>query len=111
MSFAGILFVCWLGIGGVAFIVFSGLGRLTARGDVEADLAIVGDAELRVLVGGRDEHRPSLEARLAQFAVPSAQFAVPSAQVAWMSGDGVGAGGSAFASSRYTTSTGAGYPR
>jgi hypothetical protein len=93
MSFAGILLLCWLGIGAAAFFAFSGLGRLADRGDIEADLAIVGDAELRVLVGGHDEHRPSLDARLAQFAAPSAQ-------VAWMSGERHGAG--AFARSGYT---------
>jgi hypothetical protein len=101
MSFAGILFACWLGIGGAAFIAFSGLGRLAARGDVEADLAIVGDAELRVLVGGRDEQRPSLEARLAQFSAPSTQ-------VAWMSGEGTVHGAAGFTGSG-STFAGAGY--
>jgi hypothetical protein len=100
MSFAGILFACWLAIGAVAFFAFSGLTRLAARGDVEADLGIVSDAELRVLVGGRDEPRPSLEARMAQFGAPGPQLA-------WASSESTGLGTAGYAGS--TTFTGAGY--
>lgn|ERR1700722_11596894 len=98
MSSAGIVFMCWLGLAGVAFFAFSGLARLTARGDVEADLGIVGDAELRMLVGGRDELRPSLEARLAQFGTPGTQMAL-------MSSDSRGAAaymGTGYRSAGYT---------
>lgn len=107
MSFAGILFACWLAIGAIAFFALSGLGRLAARGDVEADLGIVGDAELRVLVGGRDEQRPSLEARLAQFSAPGSQLA-------WASGESAGrytAGytGAGYTGAVYASLTGAGY--
>jgi hypothetical protein len=99
MSFAGILCACWLGIGGVAFLAFSGLGRLAARGDVEADLGIVGDVELRMLLGGRAQPRPSLEKRLAQFAAPGPQ-------PVWSSSDRIASG---FTGTSYTTSIGAGY--
>ncbi|HEY3758461.1 MAG TPA: hypothetical protein VGL37_01765 [Solirubrobacteraceae bacterium] len=106
MSFAGILFVCWLAIGAVAFFVFSGLARLAARGDVEADLGIVGDAELRVLVGGRNEPRPSLEARLSQFGAPGTQLA-------WASSERAGHGTAGYTGSTSyagsTTFTGAGF--
>jgi hypothetical protein len=100
MSFAGFLCACWIGIGGIAFMAFSGLSRLTARADVEADLGIVGDAELRMLLGGRDEQRPPLEARLAQFAAPAPQ-------PAWTS-EGVAVG---FARSGRTTAIGSGSSR
>src|SRR5580704_4383305 len=66
MSSAGIVVACWVGIAAVAFLALSGLSRLAARGDVESDLRIVGDAELRMLVGDRGEERTSLETRLAQ---------------------------------------------
>jgi hypothetical protein len=111
MSFAGILFACWLAIGAVAFFAFSGLARLTARGDVEADLGIVGDAELRVLVGGH-EPRPSLEARLAQFGAPGThapgmRFGTPGTQLAWASSESTGRGSAPYAGSMtfsgYTT--------
>jgi hypothetical protein len=78
MSFAGVVLACWVALAGVAFFAYAGLARLTSRGDVEADLGIVGDAELRMLVGGRDELRPSFEARLAQFGAPSAHMALMS---------------------------------
>jgi hypothetical protein len=74
MSFAGVILACWLGIAGVAFLALSGLGRIAAHGDVEANLGIVGDAELRMLIGER-EQRPSLEARLAQLGASSAHGA------------------------------------
>ncbi|HEY2768015.1 MAG TPA: hypothetical protein VGI76_07130 [Solirubrobacteraceae bacterium] len=51
MTFAGVVVGCWLAIAGIAFLAISGLGRLAARGDVDSDLAIVGEAELRMLVG------------------------------------------------------------
>jgi hypothetical protein len=72
MSFAGVVLACWLGIAAVAFLALSGLGRLAARGDVEADLGIVGDAELRMLVGERSGERASLELRIAELGMPSA---------------------------------------
>jgi hypothetical protein len=72
MSFASVVVACWLGIAAVAFLALSGLGRLAARGDVEADLGIVGDAELRMLVGGRGGERASLELRIAELGMPSA---------------------------------------
>jgi hypothetical protein len=75
MSFAGVVLACWVGLAGVAFVAFSGLARLTSRGDVEADLGIVGEAELRMLVGGRAEPRPSLEALFAHVGMPSPQMA------------------------------------
>jgi hypothetical protein len=95
MSFAGIVFMCWLGLAGIAFFAFSGLARLTARGDVEADLGIVGDAELRMLVGGRDELRPSFEARLVQFGMPSTQLARTSS-------DNGGRGAAGYMATGYT---------
>lgn len=51
MTFAGVVVGCWLAIAGLAFLAISGLGRLASRGDVDSDLAIVGEAELRMLVG------------------------------------------------------------
>ena len=82
MSFAGLVMACWLGIAAIAFLAISGLSRLAARGDVEADLRIVGDAELRILVGGREssEHA-SWETRLAMLGMPSAG-------AAWVSCEG-----------------------
>ncbi len=74
MSFAGVVVACWLGIAAMAFLALSGLGRLAARGDVEANLGIVGDAELRMLVGERGGgERASLELRIAELGMPSAR--------------------------------------
>ncbi len=101
MSFAGVVLACWLGLAGVAFFTYSGLARLTARGDVEADLGIVGDAELRMLVGARDELRPSHQGRLMQFGMPAAQMA-------WMSGESSRRGAAAYTGAGYR---GAGYTR
>jgi hypothetical protein len=103
MSFAGVVLACWVALAGVAFFAYAGLARLTSRGDVEADLGIVGDAELRMLVGGRDELRPAFEARLAQFGAPSAHMAL-------MCSDG-GRGGAAYTSGSYTAAghMGSGY--
>jgi hypothetical protein len=60
MTFAGTLIGCWLAIAGLAFLAISGLGRLAARGDVESDLGIVGEAELRMLVAHRGQERRTL---------------------------------------------------
>jgi hypothetical protein len=72
MSFAGAILACWVAIAAVAFLALSALGRVTARGDLEADLGIVGDAELRVLLGEREEERLPLEKRLAYLGIPGA---------------------------------------
>ncbi len=69
MTFAGAVIGCWLAIAAVAFLVISGLGRLTARGDVDAQLGIVGAAELRVLVSERHEEHSTLELLRERFAV------------------------------------------
>jgi hypothetical protein len=61
MTFAGVVIGCWLAIAALAFLAISGLGRLTARGDVDADLGIVGAAELRMLVGDRPDGRPAYD--------------------------------------------------
>jgi hypothetical protein len=79
MSFAGVVIACWLGIAGVAFLAISGLGRLA---DVDADLGIVGDAELRMLLGDRGEERLPLDTQLAHLWAPNAR-------TAWASHDGV----------------------
>ena len=55
MTFAGVVVGCWLAIAALAFLAISGLGRLAERGDVDSDLAIVGEAELRMLVGGHTD--------------------------------------------------------
>jgi hypothetical protein len=70
MSFAGAILACWAAIAAVAFLALSALGRLTAPGDLEADLGIVGDAELRMLLGDREEERLPLETRLAYLGIP-----------------------------------------
>jgi hypothetical protein len=62
MTFAGVMIGCWLAIAAVAFLAISGLGRLAGRGDVEAELGIVGEAELRMLVGER--HDPGARQKL-----------------------------------------------
>jgi hypothetical protein len=72
MSFAGAILACWAAIAAVAFFALSALGRPTARGDLDADLGIVGDAELRMLLGDREEERLPLEARLAYLGIPGA---------------------------------------
>jgi hypothetical protein len=92
MSFAGVVIACWLGIAGVAFLAISGLGRLAARGDVDADLAIVGDAELRMLLGDRGERLPR-DTR-------AAHLWAPSARMVWTNPNHDGA---AFGRSRLTT--------
>lgn len=69
MTFAGVVIGCWLAIAAVAFLAISGLGRLAARGDVDAQLGIVGDAELRVLVSERHEEHSTLELLRERFAV------------------------------------------
>ncbi len=54
MSVMGIVLMCWLALATIAFLALSALGRRAARRDVEAGLGIVGDAELRMLVGEDD---------------------------------------------------------
>jgi hypothetical protein len=73
MSFAGTVLVCWLAIAALAFYALSALTRFADRGDGEAELGIVGEAELRMLLGERRDDQPPLEARLAQLGMPSAQ--------------------------------------
>jgi hypothetical protein len=85
MSFAGAVLACWLIIAGVAFFALSGLARLTARGDIEADLGIVGEAELRMLVGERDEERLPIEALLGHLGISNPR-------PEWASHDGAGYG-------------------
>jgi hypothetical protein len=92
MSFAGAILACWVAIAAVAFLALSALGRPTARGDLEADLGIVGDAELRMLLGDREEERLPLEKRLAYLGIPGAH-------ARWATYDGAAAGGR----SSYTT--------
>lgn len=72
MSFAGVVLACWLGIAAVAFLALSALARVASR-DADANLGIVGNAELRVLLGERDEDLLPLEARLGRLGIPSAQ--------------------------------------
>jgi hypothetical protein len=72
MSFAGVILACWAAIAAVAFLALSALGRVSTRGDLEADLGIVGDAELRMLLGDRDEERMPLETRLAHLGIAGA---------------------------------------
>ena len=62
MTFAGVIAGCWLTIAGLAFLAISGLGRLAARGDVDSDLGIVGEAELRMLVGHHTDGRQTGDA-------------------------------------------------
>jgi hypothetical protein len=54
MSVVGIVLTCWLVLAAIAFLALSALGRRAARRDVEADLGIVGEAELRMRVGEDD---------------------------------------------------------
>ncbi len=68
MTFAGVVIGCWLAIAAVAFLAISGLGRLAARGDVDAQLGIVGAAELRVLVSEHHEEHRTLELLRERFA-------------------------------------------
>jgi len=89
MSFAGVVLACSLALGGVAFLALSGLGRLTARGDVEADLGIVGESELRMLLGDRDEEHLPIEARLAYLGISSGR-------PLWAGHDGGGPGRSSY---------------
>jgi hypothetical protein len=54
MSVVGVVFVCWLALAAIAFAGLSALGRLSDRRDAEADLGIVGEAELRMLLSEED---------------------------------------------------------
>ncbi|HEY3830535.1 MAG TPA: hypothetical protein VGL57_15175 [Solirubrobacteraceae bacterium] len=91
MSFAGVVLASWLAIAAAAFFALSALGRITGSGDAEADLGIVGETELRMLVGTREEEHLPLEARLASLGIPSGH-------PGWMSHDSAGA-----ARASYTT--------
>ena len=83
MSFAGVVLICWLAIAAAAFFA---LGRLASRGDVEADLGIVGETELRMLLGAREEEHLPLESRLAQLGLAGApQLGLAGAQPVWAS--------------------------
>jgi hypothetical protein len=86
MSFAGVMVACWATIAAVAFFALSALGRASARGDVEADLGIVGETELRMLLGTLEEERLPLESRLAHLGIQSAQ-------PVWASHDGAACAG------------------
>ncbi|HUN78179.1 MAG TPA: hypothetical protein VMU32_04595 [Solirubrobacteraceae bacterium] len=70
MSVVGVVLAYWLVLAAVAFAALTVIGRLSARGDGEAELGIVADAEVRVILGGAQEQRASLEARLAHLALP-----------------------------------------
>ncbi len=75
MTFVGVLIGCWLAIAAVAFLAISALGRLAGRGDVDAQLGIVGDAELRVLASERHEEHRTLELLRERFAVDAGGLA------------------------------------
>jgi hypothetical protein len=62
MSIVGIVLMCWLVLAAMAFVGLSALGRRVARRDVEADLGIVGEAELRMRLG--EDHFTVLDTRL-----------------------------------------------
>jgi hypothetical protein len=55
MSFAGVVIASWLAIAAIAFLALSALARATSRNDYEANLGIVGNAELRMLLGESGE--------------------------------------------------------
>jgi hypothetical protein len=54
MSLLGFVLACWLALAALAFVALSALARAGARSDVEADLGIVGEAELRLLLGDQE---------------------------------------------------------
>lgn len=70
MSVVGVVLAYWLALAALAFAALTMIGRLAARGDDEAELGIVGDAEVRMMLGEGDERGIALEARLAQLGVP-----------------------------------------
>jgi hypothetical protein len=57
MSFAGLLVLWWLTLAAVAFAAISLLGRLAGRGDVDAELGIVGASDLRMLLATHEEQQ------------------------------------------------------
>lgn len=65
MSFAGVVLASWLALAALAFMGLTALTRLAARGDRDAELGIVGEAELR------DEPHLPLEVRLAYLGIPA----------------------------------------
>lgn len=67
MSLAGVLLAYWLTLAALAFAALTALGRFAARGDGEAELGILGEAEVRVMLAGHDETRGPLEAGLASY--------------------------------------------
>jgi hypothetical protein len=80
MSFAGIILACWLLIAVFAFLALSAIGRTTADRQDDAELGIVGAAELRMLLGhGEDDFVP-LEARLANLGLPSGRHRASAAR-------------------------------
>ncbi|HVR04720.1 MAG TPA: hypothetical protein VMS02_01675 [Solirubrobacteraceae bacterium] len=67
MSLAGVLVACWLTLAALAFMALTALGRFAARGDGEAELGILGDAEVRMMLSDREDARLPLDARLAAY--------------------------------------------
>jgi hypothetical protein len=57
MSFAGAVIACWLAIAALAFLALSILARAASHDGSEANLGIVGNAELRMLLGEGGEDR------------------------------------------------------
>jgi hypothetical protein len=54
MSVVGVVLVSWLALAAMAFLGLSALARLSERREVDADLGIVGEAELRMLLSEED---------------------------------------------------------
>jgi hypothetical protein len=54
MSVVGVVLICWLALAAIAFLGLSALARLSERRDADADLGIVGEAELRMLLSEED---------------------------------------------------------
>lgn len=77
MTFVGLVMGCWLAIAAVAFVAISGLGRLAGRGDVDAQLGIVGEAELRMLVSERHDEHSALRMLRERFALESGSSIEP----------------------------------
>lgn len=75
MSAVGVVLAYWLALAALAFAALTAIARLAARGDGEAELGIVGEAEVRVMLGEGEEMRLPLEARLARLGLPRARLA------------------------------------